>query len=74
MEVIIELLGYPYLKIVQDPEKFNFSIDSMVLGHFVTLKPNIKSIIDLGCGNAPIAMYLTLRCMVAVHSRLNRCL
>lgn len=66
MEVINELLGYPYLKIVQDPEKFNFSIDSMVLGHFVTLKPNIKNVIDLGCGNAPIAMYLTLRCKASI--------
>lgn len=61
MEVINELLGYPYLKIVQDPDKFNFSIDSMVLAHFVTIKPNIKNVIDLGCGNCPISMYLTLR-------------
>ncbi len=61
MEVINELLGYEYLKIFQDPEKFNFSIDSMILAHFVELKPDTKNIIDIGCGNAPISMYLTLR-------------
>lgn len=61
MEVINELLGYEYLKIFQDPEKFNFSIDSMILAHFVDLKKDIKNIIDIGCGNAPISMYLTLR-------------
>lgn len=61
MEVINELLGYPYYKIIQDPDRFNFSIDSVCLAHFVTLKPNAKNVIDLGCGNGPIAMYLTLR-------------
>lgn len=61
MEVINELLGYPKYKIIQDPDKFNFSIDSMILGAFVTIKPNTKSILDIGCGNGPISMYLTLR-------------
>ena len=54
MEVINELLGYPYYKIIQDSDRFNFSIDSVCLAHFVTLKPNAKNVIDLGCGNGPI--------------------
>lgn len=61
MEVLNELLGYPYLKIYQDPEAFNFSLDSMLLGDFATIKPDVQNIIDLGTGNAPIPLYLTLR-------------
>lgn len=61
MEVINELLGYPKLKIYQDSERFNFSIDSMIVASFATIKYNTKKIIDLGTGNAPIPLYLTLR-------------
>ncbi|MGM9972184.1 MAG: tRNA1(Val) (adenine(37)-N6)-methyltransferase [Anaeroplasmataceae bacterium] len=61
MKVTNELLGYPYLKIIQDPELFNFSVDSMLLADFVTIKYNTKNIVDLGTGNAPIPLFLTLR-------------
>ncbi len=61
MKVINELLGYPYLKIVQDPERFNFSVDSMLLANFAQIKYNTKNIIDLGTGNCPIPLFLTLR-------------
>lgn len=61
MKVINELLGYPYLKIVQDTEMFNFSVDSMLLANFASIKYSTKNIIDLGCGNAPIPLFLTLR-------------
>lgn len=61
MEVINELLGYPKLKIYQDPERFNFSVDSMIVAAFATIKYNTKNIIDLGTGNCPIPLFLTLR-------------
>lgn len=61
MEVLNELLGYPHIKIYQDPEAFNFSLDSMLLADFATIKPDTLNIIDLGTGNAPIPLYLTLR-------------
>lgn len=61
MEVINELLGYPKLKIYQDPERFNFSVDSMIVASFATIKFNTKRIIDIGTGNAPIPLFLTLR-------------
>lgn len=61
MEVINELLGRPLLKIYQDPEIFNFSLDSMLLANFVTIPKKTKLIVDLGTGNAPIPLYLTLR-------------
>ena len=47
MEVINELLGYDGLKIIQDPEMFSFSIDSMILGYFATINKKMKLIVDL---------------------------
>lgn len=57
-----ELLGRELLKIYQDTDLFNFSIDSMLLADFVTINKKTKRICDLCSGNAPIPMYLTLRC------------
>lgn len=56
-----ELLGRPLLKIYQDSEAFNFSIDSMLLADFVSIPVRTKYICDLCTGNAPIPLYLTLR-------------
>ena len=61
MEVINDLLGYDGLKIVQNPDMFSFSIDSMILGYFATINKKTNKIIDLCTGNAPIPLYLTLR-------------
>lgn len=61
MEIINELLGRPLLKIYQDPEIFNFSLDSILLANFCSIPAKTKKIIDLGTGNAPIPLYLTLR-------------
>lgn len=64
--VINELLGRPLLKIYQDPEIFNFSLDSMLLASFATVGTNTKKIVDLCCGNAPIPLYLTLRTKASI--------
>ena len=61
MEVINDLLGYPGLKIVQDPDMFSFSIDSMILGYFATINKKVNNIVDFCTGNAPIPLYLSLR-------------
>ena len=61
MEVINDLLGYDGLKIVQDPELFSFSIDSILLASFATINRKTKRVIDLCSGNAPIPLYLSLR-------------
>lgn len=47
--------------IMQDTELFNFSLDSVLLSHFVTIHPKCKKILDIGCGNAPIPLILTSR-------------
>ena len=61
METINYLLGYKDLKIYQDTEMFNFSLDSVLLPNFVTLNKKIKKILDIGCGNAPIPLILSTK-------------
>lgn len=59
METINYLLGYKNLKIYQDTDMFNFSLDSILLPNFVTINKKIKNILDIGCGNAVIPLILT---------------
>ena len=61
MEVVNYLLGYKDMKIVQNTEWFNFSLDSVLLANFITIRAKIKNIIDLGTGNAPIPLILSTR-------------
>ena len=61
MKVINYLLGYKDLKIVQDNEMFNFSLDSVLLPNFVTLNKKIDRILDIGSGNAPIPLILSTK-------------
>ena len=58
--VINDLLGFN-MKIVQDTRWFSFSLDSVLLAHFVTISNNTKNILDLGTGNAPIPLFLSKR-------------
>ena len=60
-EVINDLLGYPGLKIIQRPDMFNFSLDSTILAYFVGINKTAKKIIDLGCGNGYVPIFLSLR-------------
>ena len=61
MKVINYLLGYKDLKIAQDNEMFNFSLDSVLLPNFVTINKKITKILDIGCGNAPIPLILSTK-------------
>ena len=56
-----ELLGRELIKIYQDTDYFNFSIDSVLLASFVSISYKTEAICDLCSGNAPIPLYLTLR-------------
>lgn len=66
-EVINDLLGYEGLKIIQRPDMFNFSLDSTILAYFVTINKTCKNIIDLGCGNGYIPIFLTLRSNAKIY-------
>ena len=59
-EKIHELLGYENIKIIQKDDVFSFSLDSMLLANFIDTSKATK-IIDLGTGNAPIPLFLTLK-------------
>ena len=61
METIHELLGYEKIKIVQRSDMFCFSLDSILLADFVRVKGQNERVIDLGCGNAPIPLFLTMK-------------
>ena len=57
MKVINDLLGFN-LKIIQDTDYFNFSLDSVLLYNFLKLKKNMN-IIDLCSGNCPIPLIIS---------------
>lgn len=61
METINYLLGYKNLKIYQDTDMFNFSLDSVLLPNFITIPKNTKNIMDIGTGNAPIPLILSTK-------------
>ena len=61
VEVLNDLLGYDGLKIIQRPDMFNFSLDSTLLADFVKPLAKTKKILDLGTGNAPIPLFLSLK-------------
>ena len=54
-------IDYKNMKIVQDEDYFNFSLDSVLLPNFVTLNKNIKKVLDIGSGNAAIPLILTTK-------------
>ena len=61
MEVKNYLLGYKNMYIYQDTDSFSFSLDSVLLPNFITINKNIKEILDIGCGNAPIPLILSTK-------------
>ncbi|MGL5355953.1 MAG: tRNA1(Val) (adenine(37)-N6)-methyltransferase [Cetobacterium sp.] len=59
-EVINNLLNKD-LKIIQRPDFFNFSLDSLLISNFVSLTRGTKKILDLGTGNGAIPLFLSER-------------
>ena len=67
MENIHELLGYKKIKIIQRDDMLRFSLDSTLLADFVTVSKNTRKIIDLGTGNGPIPLFLTLKTKAKIY-------
>jgi len=59
MDVINDLVGYSNLKIVQNSDYFNFSLESVLLPRFCKLSKKDMKIMDFCTGNAPIPMILS---------------
>ncbi len=55
------LLNFDNMVIYQDNDCFLFSLDSVLLANFVTIKLTDKKILDMCTGNAPIPMLLSYR-------------
>lgn len=55
------LLNFGDNIIYQDEDGFLFSLDSVLLANFVTIKLTDKKIIDLCSGNAPVLMLMSFR-------------
>lgn len=61
METLNDILGYKDRKIYQDSDFFSFSLDSVMLANFATIRYRDKNIVDLGCGNGVIPLIMSLR-------------
>mgnify|MGYP003311854722 CR=1 FL=1 len=61
MKVRNRLLNFSDKIIYQNDDYFAFSLDSVLLANFVTIKLSDKKIVDFCCGNAPIPLFLTLK-------------
>ena len=61
MEVLNDILGYKNRKIYQDNDCFSFSLDSVMLANFATIRFRDKKIADLGSGNGVVPLILSLR-------------
>lgn len=61
MEVLNDILGYMNRKIYQDSDCFSFSLDSVMLANFASIRLKDKRIADLGCGNGVIPLIMSLR-------------
>lgn len=61
ISVVNDLYDYTPLKIYQLEDRFKFSLDSILLAEFVTIKPNMKQIVDFCTGNAPVPLILSTK-------------
>ena len=61
MKVKNRLLNFGDMIIYQDNDYFLFSLDSVLLANFVTIKLTDKKIIDLCSGNGPVPMLMSFR-------------
>ena len=61
MKVRNRLLNFDDNIIYQDNDYFLFSLDSMLLANFVSIRLTDKKIIDLCSGNAPVPMFMSFR-------------
>lgn len=60
-KIINDLVYFDNLKIVQNKNYFNFSLDSILLPNFAPITENTKLILDLCTGNAPVPLVLTTK-------------
>lgn len=68
MEICNDVMGYKNRKIYQDDRYFKFSLDGVLLSHFVTIKLTTKKIIDIGTGTGIIPLILSLKTNIKIDA------
>lgn len=66
-ETINDLVNFDNLKIYQNKNYFNFSLDSILLPNFVIVNKNTKKILDLCTGNIPIPLILSTKTNATIY-------
>ena len=61
MEMINDVLGYKNMKIYQNTDFFSFSLDSIILANFSTIRLRDKKIVDFCTGNAIVPLIMSRR-------------
>lgn len=55
-------LGYDSgIYIYQDKNMFNYSVDTILLGNFVTINRNVRKILEIGTNNAALSIFVSER-------------
>ena len=67
-KVINDLVYFKNIKIVQNKNYFNFSLDSVLLPNFVNINKSTKRIIDLCTGNIPIPLILSTKTNAEIYA------
>ena len=61
LKVKNDLFDYPNRYIMQIKDGFKFSLDSLLLAEFISLRQSDKLILDMCTGNAPVPLILSLK-------------
>ena len=62
MERLDDVLGYKNLKIYQNSDFFSFSLDSIILANYSSIRLRDRKIVDFCTGNGVIPLILTKKC------------
>ena len=66
-ETINDLVNFNNIKIYQNKNYFNFSLDSILLPNFVILNNKTKKVLDLCTGNIPIPLILSKKTKALIY-------
>jgi len=55
------LLGHQEIKILQDPDYLQFSIDSILVADFLRITQKTQTILDVGTGVGPVPLFLSTK-------------
>lgn len=63
-----DLVYFKSIKIVQDKDYFNFSLDSVLLPNFVEITKKARNILDMCTGNIPIPLILSTKTNAKIYA------